>query len=300
MDAPDRLLRAIDRNTNVRVAVVTTTGVVNEAMKRHELSPAAACALGRALTSGLLLATLTKGEERVTVQLIANGPLGSVTVDADGHGHVRGWALHPKAGQLTGEGRPRVAESLGRNGVVNVLRDLGLKELYQGQTPMVTGEVDEDVEAYLVGSEQVASALGCDVVLDGGAVVAGAGILVQAMPGGQAEVVSEVQRALRNGRLYELLVAGERSPAILAQRLYDAGTLEFVGEERLVHFQCRCSAEKISQVLQLLGVVDLDEMIAENKPAEVVCNFCNMRYQIGRTDLERIRAEVAGRPRGSN
>jgi molecular chaperone Hsp33 len=300
MDAPDLLVRTIDRATHVRVAVAVTTGVVSEAARRHELSPAATVAVGRALTSGLLLATLTKGAERVTLQLMADGPLGSITVDANGSGEVRGYALHPGVGQLAGESRPSVADLLGRHGVINVLRDLGLKELYQGQTALVAGEVDEDVEAYLRTSEQVPSALGCDVVLDGNRVVAAAGILVQAMPGGEAAVVSDVQHALRAGRLYELLLAGERSPLALAQRIYTAGPLEVVGDDRPVRFQCRCSAEKITQMLQLLGTVDLDEMIAENKPAEVSCNYCNTRYHIGRGDLERIRADAASRSRESN
>jgi molecular chaperone Hsp33 len=197
-------------------------------------------------------------------------------------------------------GRARVADVLGRRGVVNVLRDLGLKELYQGQTALLTGEVDEDIESYLSTSEQVPSALGCEVVLDGNRVVAAAGILTQAMPGGDPDAVREVQHALRAGRLYELLASGERSPTALAQQLYAAGALEVVGDDRPVRFQCRCSAQKIAEMLQLLGTVDLDEMIAEDKPAEVVCKYCNTRYHIGRSELERIRADAAGRPRESN
>jgi molecular chaperone Hsp33 len=300
MDASDRLVRAIDRDTNVRVAVVITTGVVDEAMRRHHLSPAATCAVGRALTSGLLLATLTKGEERVTLQLTGDGPLGSITVDANGHGDVRGYASHPEAGSPSTKGRVQIGETLGRRGVLNVLRDLGLKELYQGQIALVSGEIDEDVEAYLRTSEQVASALGCDVVLDGERVLASAGVLVQAMPQGDTEIVGIVQKALRAGKLHDLLAAGERDPVALAAKLYPAGALEVVGEARTVRFQCRCSAQKIMQMLQLLGTVDLDEMIAEDKPAEVVCNYCNTRYQVGRADLERIRAEAAGGPRESN
>jgi molecular chaperone Hsp33 len=301
MESADRLVRAIAAEANVRVAAVITTELVAEAARRHQLSPAATCAVGRALTSGLLLATLTKGDERVTLQLIGDGPLGSVTVDATGHGDVRGYALHPEAGPAVVAGRPRVADTLGRRGVVSVLRDLGLKDLYHGQTALVTGEVDEDVEAYLRTSEQVPSALGCEVVLDdNGAVVAAGGILVQALPGGEPEAVREVQHALRTGALYDLLREGERSAQGLAERLYSAQPIEVVGGERSVRFQCRCSAEKITQMLQLLGTVDLDEMIAEDKPAEVVCNFCNTRYEIGRSELELIRAEAAGGPRESN
>src|SRR5678815_5333522 len=122
----DHLIRGVGRNATVRVAAVTSTGVAAEAVLRHHLSPSAACAVGRALTSGLLLATLTKGGERVTVQLVGNGPIGSITVDAsveDVWGKVRGYAARPHAGPP--HGRLPVAETLGRRGVVNVLRDLG-------------------------------------------------------------------------------------------------------------------------------------------------------------------------------
>ncbi len=299
MDFVDHLVRAIDRERHVRVCAAVTTALVADGARRHELSAASARAVGRALTSGVLLATLTKGDERVTVQLIGDGPIGSITVDANGSGDVRGYALHPQAGADFAADRP-VADLVGRRGVVNVLRDLGLKELYQGQIALVTGEVDEDIEAYLRTSEQVPSALGCDVLLDGNRVVAAAGILVQAMPGGDADVVREAQHALRTGLVADLLRQGVRSARMFAERAWSAGPLEFIGGERGVRFHCRCSPERIGEMLALLGTVDLDEMIAEDKPAEVVCNYCNTRYQIGRSELERIRARVAGGPRESN
>jgi molecular chaperone Hsp33 len=300
MDSVDRLVRAIDRERNVRVCAAITTALVTDAARRHELSPAATRAVGRALTSGLLLATLTKGNERVTIQITGDGPIGSVTADATGQGDVRGYALRGKAGaDLAGE--RNLAPLVGRRGVVSVVRDLGLKELYQGQIALVTGEIDEDIEAYLSTSEQVPSALGCEVVLDdSGAVVGAGGVLVQVLPGGDPDAVREAQHALRTGLLYDTLVQGGRSANDIASRIYTLGPLEFIGEDRAVRFRCRCSPERIAEMLALLGTVDLDEMIAEDKPAEVVCNYCNTRYQIGRTELERIRAHVARGPRGSN
>jgi molecular chaperone Hsp33 len=301
MDASDHLVRAIDRGRNIRVAATVTTDLVAEAARRHSLSPAAACAVGRALTSGLLLATLTKGDERVTVQITGDGPLGSVTVDANGSGAVRGYAQHPEAAAPAPAGRVRVADVVGRHGVVNVLRDLGLKDLYQGQVALVTGEIDEDIEAYLRTSEQVPSALGCEVVLDeNGAVRAAGGVLIQALPDGDADDLREAQHALRTGRLHELLASGERSAEAISSALYTLGPLEVIGEARTLQFQCRCSPERIAEMLALLGTIDLDEMIAEDKPAEVVCNFCNTRYRVNRPELERIRAAAAGGPRESN
>jgi molecular chaperone Hsp33 len=300
MSFRDHLVRAIARAADVRVAAAITTGLVIEGADRHGLSPAASCAVGRALTSGLLLATLTKGGERVTVQLVGDGPIGSITVDAT-DGDVRGYAQHPKAGPDLQPGRISVAHTLGRRGVVNVLRDVGLRELYQGQVALVTGEVDEDVEAYLRSSEQVPSALGCEVVLGtDGRVVAAGGVLVQSLPGGAPDAVREMQHLLRTGGLYDLLVEGVHSAQTLAERLYAAAPLELVGEERPVRFRCRCSEERISDTLRLLTTVDLDEMIADGKPAEITCNFCNTTYRIDQAALERIRDSIAGGPRESN
>src|SRR5437879_519820 len=136
----DHLIRAIARGANLRVCCTVTTSLVEESARRHRFSPAATCAVGRALTSGLLLATLTKGGERVTVQLVGDGPIGSITVDANDAGDVRGYALHPEAGPPVRAGvRCSVADTLGKKGVVTVLRDLGLKELYQGQVGLSTG-----------------------------------------------------------------------------------------------------------------------------------------------------------------
>lgn len=298
----DHLIRAIARGANLRVSSTVTTQVVAEGARRHQLSPAATCAVGRALTSGLLLATLTKGGERVTVQLTGDGPIGSITVDANDAGEVRGYALHPAAGPTVAtEARCVVADTLGRKGIVSVLRDLGLRELYQGQVSLTSGEVDEDLESYLLTSEQVPSALGCDVVLrDDGSVAAAAGVLVQALPGGDPGSVLEVQRELRNGRLHELLRRNEWSATSLAAEIYRSEPLELIGQERMVRFACKCSPERIADVLMLLTVADIDEMISEAKPVDITCNYCGHRYEVDRAQLERVRLQVAARPRQSN
>jgi molecular chaperone Hsp33 len=280
----DHLIRGVGRNSTLRVAAVVTTGVATEAAQRHGLSPSATCAVGRALTSGLLLATMTKGGERVTVQLVGDGPIRPITVDAT-DGDVRGYAANPVV-----PGTLKVAETLGRRGVVNVLRDLGLRERYQGQISLVTGEIDEDLEAYLRTSEQVPSALGCEVILDeAGAVLAAGGVLVQSLPEGDPDSVREVQHAMRTGLLRELLNSGVTSPVELARKVTGLDDFEVLGQDRPVQFHCRCSRDRIESMLGLLSSVDLDEMIADDKPAEITCNFCNTVYRVERGELERIR-----------
>ena len=299
---PDLLVRGIDSDAGLRIVAAVTTDLVLEAARRHHAAGVGACALGRALTSSLLLATLTKGAERVTVQIEGDGPLGGVVVDAhidaSATGDVRGYVVHPESATSACGGRCLVSAALGRHGVVSIVRDLGLKENYQGQVPLLTGEVDEDVESYLRISEQVPSALGCDVVVRGDAVVAAAGVLVQALPGGAPEDVRPAQHVLRTGGVYEFLAAGGTDPRALAEAIYGR-PIEFLAEQPLA-FRCRCSRERVESMLHVLTPVDIDEIIAEKGYAEITCNYCNEHYHVERPALERVRAELLRHPRGNN
>ena len=320
----DLIVRAIDRAAGLRVVCAVTTDLAREAARRHEVEGLGACALGRALTSSLLLATLTKGGERVTLQVRGDGPMGGVTADATDGGDVRGYLLAPEMARRSCEGRGRVVEVLGRHGVVNVLRDLGLLGSppkdggavgpqigrYQGQVALLTGEIDEDVEGYLRTSEQIPSALGCDVLVEGDAVSGSAGVLVQQLPEALAgrpiaedrteadRVMREAQHALRVGVVWELLRSGERSPRAFAEAV--CGRPLEVLDERPLRWQCRCSIERVEQSLELLSTIDLDEIIAHPGHAEVTCNFCNERYVVDKARLEVVRAAVAHGPRGRN
>ena len=188
MSVHDTIIRCLLENGRARVVAATTTQTVREIARRHDARGVAAVALGRAVTAGLTLATLTKDEEQVTLQVLGDGPLGGVTVDARSSGRVRAYLKHPGAVPQSGEfGSVRVslAEAVGTKGVVSVIRDLGLAQNYAGQTALKTGEIDSDVENYLVKSEQIDSVLRCDTLVDReGEVVASAGLLVQT-PGGR-------------------------------------------------------------------------------------------------------------------
>src|SRR3954471_20508439 len=183
----DEVVRCVLEDLPVRIVAATTTAAVREAARRHEAGPAATLALARGLTAGLLLATLTKDDERVTLQILGDGPLGGVTVDATSAGTARAYVKHPGGGlKPPVGGRPRLAAAIGRTGLVNVIRDVGFREPFSGQIALRTGEIDEDVEAYLEKSEQVVSALACDALVGpDGALEFAAGILVQALPGSE-------------------------------------------------------------------------------------------------------------------
>ena len=287
------LIRSLHRPLHLRIVAAVAPQVCQTAADRHRTSPAATCALGRGLLGGLLLSTITRGE-RVTIQLVASGPLKGLTVDAFDDGAVRGYPLAAQAcPERPMHKRQILANLIGRDGVVNLVRDVGLKERIQGQVSLVTSEVDEDLEAYLRQSEQIQSALGCELVMDeAGQVLAAGGVLLQSLPEAPPEtavVLREAQHALRGGELYDLLRAGSATPRELLQLLLGphAADLE-VQDERPVAFRCRCDRERIEAMIAGQATSDLDEMIAEGR-AEVTCNYCNEVYLIQRDDLVRLR-----------
>jgi len=296
----DEIVRTALRGFPVRAVAATTTEVTREAARRHQAGQAGALALGRGLTAGLLLATLTKDEERVSLQVLGDGPLGGLTVDAGSAGTARGYVKNPHVplppAGAGAPGRPSLAEVVGRAGLVNVVRDLGLRENFRGQTAVASGEIDEDVERYLLDSEQIASAMACDAIVaaDGTVEFAG-GILLQALPGSDgAAIVAAAGEGLRAGRLAHILAGRpENAEEIILAALGDRfGEIQLL-DRRPLRFHCPCSRTRAATSLALLGNAELSEMILEDGKAEVTCNFCRARYQFDEAELETIRRELS-------
>jgi molecular chaperone Hsp33 len=297
----DEIVRGVLTDVPVRVVAAVTTAVAREAARRHEAGPAGAIALGRGLTAGLLLATLTKDDERVTLQVLGDGPLGGITVDANGAGTARAYVKHPRAGTIAPAdprtARASLAAAIGRSGVVSVIRDLGLRENFSGTTAIASGEVDEDVEGYLTESEQIESALACETTADDeGRIVGSAGILVQALPG-EASIEVALSRGLfADGALARVVAGGlphtgdDLVRAVFAGRLGEIRVLD----RRPARFFCACSRPRAGESLAMLGEEDLAAMILDDGNAEVICNFCRARYEFDDAELERIRRRFAG------
>src|SRR6185503_12956553 len=261
-DAKDEIVRGVLADLPVRVVAALTTGVAREAARRHQAGPAGAVALGRGLTAGLLLATLTKDDERVTLQVLGDGPLGGVTVDAHGSGTARAYVKHPAGGAIAPAADPRnprssLVAAVGRSGVVSVIRDVGLRENFSGSTAIRSGEIDEDVERYLNESEQIESALACDTAVGAdGRVTGSAGVLVQALPGSEgAPDVAVARGLLAGGALARVVAAGvpasgeDLVAAVFAGRLGEIRVLD----RRPVRFFCACSRDRAGASLAILG-----------------------------------------------
>jgi molecular chaperone Hsp33 len=298
MGSGDRIARAIVADGAARVVAVVATDLVREAARRHDAGPTAAIAMGRAATAGLLLATLTKDEERVSVQIIGKGALGTITVDASSAGTARVFVAHPRAGApLAPARRPVIGAAVGDHGLVNVIRDMGAGHDFNGQTSLVDGEIDTDVESYLCQSEQIDSALACETVLDAAGHVAFAvGVLVQALPNGEGTpYVADARTRLREGAFLGALVGDDLTPAdVIAAALgTDVDVVTPLGD-REVRFYCPCSRDRAASTLALLGAEDLLTLIREEGTADVTCEFCRERYDFTDAALEDIRQRVRG------
>jgi molecular chaperone Hsp33 len=299
MSTRDQIARGLLDGGAARVVAVTATDVAREAARRHRATGAAAVALGRGLAAGLLLATLTKDEERLTLQVLGDGPLGSLTVDSSAGGTARAYVKNPavRLPPAVPGTRLQLAPAVGRSGLVSVIRELGLRDNFGGQTSIVSGEIDEDVEHYLNASEQIDSALACEALLDeGGQVVAVAGILVQALPGSAAAALVQAARThLRAGGLTRS--AAESAPEgdvdrMVAQVLSPTKGHVQLLEVRSVRFHCPCSRGRAGGSLALLGQAELGQLILDEGRAEVTCNFCRERYEFSEAELETIRREL--------
>lgn len=290
----DRLVRAIIGDGAARLVVAMATGVAAEAARRHDAGPAAAVAMGRAATAGLLLATLTKNDERVTLQILGNGPLGTLTVDAGSGGTARVFVTNPRFAlqNASSGGAPAVdvGQAVGGTGVVNVVRDLGPGHDFTGHTPIVDGQVDTDVEHYLCQSEQIDSALACEARMDAqGGIALAVGVLVQALPGAGAGYVADARARLRGGALRGLPSDADLTAIIGAVLGDDAQQVRLLPGELPLRFHCPCSRERAASTLALLGEQDLLTLIREEGEADVTCEFCRARYDFTDAALEAIR-----------
>ncbi len=291
----DYLVRAISDKANVIGLASVTTGLVEEARRIHGTSRTASAALGRALTGGLLMGALLKKGQRLALKFEGNGPLKKIIVEADHDGTVRGFVGVPETEVPFKDEKLNVSGALGNQGLLTVIKDLGLKEPYQGVVNLLSGEIGEDIAFYYSESEQIPSAVGLGVFVEpDGKVSAAGGFLVQTLPPAEAKMVDRLIENIRKiPRVTEFFRDGKTPEALLAD-LFSGATCHVLGKTPLF-FRCRCGQERVEKILVALGKVELRKMIEEQGRAEVTCEFCRTRYHFSREELENLLLE-AGRP----
>jgi molecular chaperone Hsp33 len=285
----DYLVSALAYHGKLRVLAVRSTALVQEGCRRHQTLPTASAALGRTLTGGILFASQLKGEEKYTIRIAGDGPLGEIVVDANANGEVRGY-VHNAQAHLPSKanGKLDVAGVVGTKGMVAVVKSFGIDHQFTGQTPIITGEIAEDLASYLVNSEQIPSALALGVLVNpDGSIADSGGYLIQALPGCDEATLVKVEQAVQAAKPISTLLHEGLTPEEVLQTIIPAKDLTFL-ETRAIKFQCRCSRQRTETTLKLLGKAELLDMITEQHGADVHCNFCNEHYAFTETDLKQI------------
>lgn len=292
----DRLIRATALDDGIRAVGVISTRLTEEARKRHQLSYVATAALGRAMTSGLLLASSMKQQgSRVNLRIKGNGPLGGLLVDAGLDGTVRGYVHYPEVELPPNpQGKLDVGGAVGREGFLYVVRDVGYGYPYSSTVELVSGEVGEDVAHYLLTSEQTPSALLVGVFVGAAGVTAAGGILLQVLPKASRdeELIATLESRITQLKGFTpLLQANKTLPEIFEQLLGDLG-LNILPEVQLVRFDCGCSFDRMLGALKMLGEGELQDMIEKDNGAEATCQFCGEIYQADCDHLSQLIADL--------
>ena len=285
----DYIVRATAAGTQIRAFAATTRNLVEEARQAHNTSPVMTAALGRLLTAGAMMGVMLKGEkDLLTLQIRGEGPGRGLTVTADSRGRVKGYPLVADVIlPANAQGKLDVSGALGP-GVLSVIRDMGLKEPYVGQTPLQTGEVAEDLTYYFAASEQVPSSVGLGVLMERDNTVKQAGgFILQLMPFTEESVIGALEKKLAAmAPVTAMLEEGKSPEQILESVLGDLG-VEFT-DRMPVAFYCNCSKERVEKVLISLGKKELQELIDEGKAVELNCHFCNTDYTFTIEELKEI------------
>ncbi len=284
----DYIVRATAAEGQVRAFAASTKAVVEAARARHNTSPVATAALGRLLTGGVMMGSMMKNDSDVlTVNVRGNGPIDGITVTADSQGNVKGYVGNPDVMLPPKNGKLDVGGAVGI-GIMQVIKDMGLKEPYVGDTMLVTSEIAEDLTYYFASSEQVPSSVGLGVLMEkDNTVRCAGGFIIQMMPFAQEETIAKIEENLKTVTSVTDILKEGAAPEELLEKLLGNVGLE-ITDTLPARFYCNCSKERVEKAVISIGKKEIQEMIDEGKDIEVKCHFCNTAYQYTVEDLKRM------------
>lgn len=285
----DYIVRATAADAQIRAFACTTKGVVETARQAHNTSPVVTAALGRLLSAGAMMGSMLKGDDDLlTLQIKGDGPMQGLMVTADSKSNVKGYAYVPDVIlPANAIGKLDVAGAVG-NGTLRVIRDMGLKDPYVGQTLLQTGEIAEDLTYYFATSEQVPSSVGLGVLMERNNTVKQAGgFIIQLMPFAEESVISRLEQNLSSITSVTSMLEAGNSPEQMLNQLLDGLECEIL-ETRPTAFLCNCGRPKIEKVLISLGEKEIKDMIDDGKEIEINCQFCGKHYQFSVDELKEL------------
>lgn len=288
----DYLVRATAAQGRIRAFSVVTTDTVEAARAAHNTSPVVTAALGRLLSAGLMMGSMMKNDKDVlTLKIEGTGPMKSILVTADSKGNVKGYPQVPRIPMMINDkGKLDVAGGIGV-GLLTVIKDIGLKEPYNGTCELVSGEIAEDITYYFASSEQTNSSVGLGVLVKGDEMVLqSGGFIVQLMPDITEEDIVRLEEALSKVSSVTAMLEEGLTPEGILERLLGNLDLEIL-DTMPVQFHCDCSKQKVESALVLLDKNDINSIIEDGQPIEVMCHFCNTAYNFSIDELKAIQSK---------
>ena len=284
----DYIVRATAADNQIRAFAATTTQVVEIARQHHNTSPVATAALGRLLTAGAMMGSMMKNDtDMLTLQIRGDGPIQGITVTADSHANVKGYVGNPDVVLPPKNGKLDVGGAVGI-GLLQVIKDMGLKEPYSGQTILVSSEIAEDLTYYFANSEQVPSSVGLGVLMEkNNTVRCAGGFIIQLMPFAEEKTISQLEENLKNVTSVTALLDQGYTPEQVLETLLGNLGLE-ITDTVPTQFYCNCSKERVEQAVVSIGRKEIQEMIDDGEDIEVKCHFCNTAYRYTVDELKNI------------
>lgn len=284
----DYIVRATAAGAQIRAFAAVTTELTEEARQRHGTSPVATAALGRLMTGAVMMGSMMKNPtDMLTIQIKCSGPIGGLTVTADSQGSVKGYVYEPEVMLPAKNGKLDVGGALGQ-GVMTVIKDMGLKEPYSGQTILQTGEIAEDLTYYFATSEQVPSSVGLGVLMEkDNTVRCAGGFIVQVMPFIEDDVLNRLEQNIQNIQSVTSMLDNGHTPEEMLSQVLEGLDLE-ITDTMPAKFSCNCSKERIEKAIISVGKKEIQSMINDGKEIEVKCHFCNTAYTYSVEELKEL------------
>ena len=287
----DKIISCLAHNGKVNVRCIRSTNIVENARKIHDLSPTSTAAFGRLLTITSLLGKEMKGEKgTITTQVKGNGPIGNMTVVADNNGNVKGYVSNPQLDMpINSEnGKLNVGAAVGKEGMIYIIKDIGLKEPYIGMTPIVSGEIAEDFTNYFATSEQTPTVVALGVLVDKNGVKAAGGYLITLMPDATEEEIIKIEQALKNADSISKMLDEEKELIEIAEIVTGDSNIMYFEDDNIPSYKCNCSKEKMEKSLITIGKKEIEDIIEKDEKAELVCHFCNKKYEFTKEELRNL------------
>jgi len=282
----DQIVKAMLKEDPVLVVSLIDTETVERARQIHNTLPTATAALGRVISGALLLASTLKDTQKVTLQIKGDGPLREIIAEADSLYRVRAYIKRPHIHMGLRDGKLDVGRAIGK-GFINVIRDLGLREIYQSSVPLQTGEIATDLAYYLNVSEQIPSAVSLGVYVDSdNTVKASGGFMIQRLPGARDEVISFIERKLSNIKTASTMILEGFNPIEIIEEAVGL-PVEILSQNEIFYY-CPCSKERVLDAISALGKREIEDMIKKGDDLEITCRFCGKEYNVTLKELEDI------------